>query len=95
MAFVHFDSGYAPCGFLIVKDGGDPYVDVDTVLIQADWDYAGVASSMGWQACDCGDTDGTVPCEHKPNVADMLSSAYDHIRAHEGEAFETLDDYFI
>ena len=48
MPFVHFDSKYAPCAFLIVKDGGDPYKETDTVLIQQDTDYPGVASRMGF-----------------------------------------------
>ena len=93
MAYVHFDGGYAPCGFLIVKDNGDPYKDSDTVLIQTDWDYPGVASSMGFEPCDCGTTDGTVDCDHKTATA-MISDAYDHVRAHEGETFDCLDDYF-
>lgn len=27
MATIHFDDNYAPVGFLIVRDGADPYSD--------------------------------------------------------------------
>ena len=94
MAYVYFDSGYAPCAFLIVRDGADPYSNdpADTVLIQTDWDYPGVASNMGLQPCHCGETDGTVDCPHK-TASDMISAAYDFIREHDGETFEALNDY--
>jgi len=95
MATLHFDSSYASCGFLIVKTKGDPYNDNDTTLIQSDWDYAGVASSIGWIPCKCGSTDGTVDCEAcNRKVSDMLSEAYDYCQEHEGEEFETLDCFF-
>ena len=94
MAFVHFDSSYAPCGFLIVQDGGDPYDESATILIQTDWDYPGVASDMGWQACDCGETDGTVNCQHR-KALEMISEAFDYIREREGQSFPALGDYFI
>jgi hypothetical protein len=47
MAYVEFSS-YAPCGFLIVPKDGDSRNDDETTLIQSDWDYPGVAQSMGW-----------------------------------------------
>ena len=47
MAFVEF-SRRAPTGFLVVPDNGDPEDDSQTTLIQTDWDYPGVARSMGW-----------------------------------------------
>lgn len=93
MAFVYFDSSYAPCGFLIVKAEGNPYKESDTVLIQTDWDYPAVASRMGFVVCECGATDGTVDCEHKA-ASDMIGQAYDFIREREGEEFPELDDYF-
>ena len=97
MATVEFDSGYAPCGFLVVKTGGDMYDDKDTILIQSDWDFHGVASTMGWVPCkECdktgGHTDGTVDCPHK-TVSDMIAEAYDFCEAHAGEEFEALDEY--
>jgi hypothetical protein len=93
MAFVHFDSGYAPCGFLIVRKDDNPYKESDTVLVQSDWDYPGIASDMGLRPCDCGETDGTIDCAHK-TATDMIGAAFDHILAHEGEEFEALDVYF-
>lgn len=78
MAYLYFNSSYAPCGFLIVRTDGDPYNDKDTVLIQSDWDFPGVAQSCGWSLrnvqaeyppaeqeallCDHDGTDGTVKC---------------------------------
>ena len=91
MAYVHFDSSYAPCGFLIVKDGGDPYSN-DTVLVQTDWDHPGVASRMGYVPCECGATDGTVDCEHK-TASQMIADAYDYIREREGKTFAELNEY--
>lgn len=95
MAFIHFDSKYAPCGFLIVRDGADPYSDdpSDTVLVQSDWDFPGVASAMGLIPCECGATDGTVDCPHK-TTTEMITAAIDFIREHAGETFASLDDYF-
>lgn len=34
MAYVYFDSGYAPCGFLIVPKDGDPYADFQVAAIR-------------------------------------------------------------
>ena len=93
MAFVHFESGYVPCGFLIVRDGRDPHDEANTVLVQTDWDYPGIALRMGLEPCECGATDGTVDCEHK-KASDMISAAYDFIESHAGESFPELDDYF-
>lgn len=93
MAFIHFDSKYAPCGFLIVPDGADPYNDSVTVLVQFDWDFPGVASSMGFVSCEkCSDTDGTVDCPHH-TASEMISAAYDFIRDHADEPFSALDEY--
>lgn len=92
MAYIHFDSDYAPCGFLIVKDGGDPYSETDSMLIQTDWDYPGVASRLGYVPCGCGTTDGTVDCAHN-TATDMISAAYDWIADHAGEQFPELDEY--
>ena len=56
-------------------------------FVQSDWDYAGLASRLGWVPCDCGETDGTVPCKHK-TTGEMLASAYDWLSEHDGEEFE-------
>lgn len=92
MAYIYFERGYVPVGFLIVPDGADPHDESKTVLVQTDWDYPGVASSMGWQACEHGDTDGTVDCPHH-KASDMIAAAYDWIRDREGERFAELDEY--
>lgn len=34
------------------------------LFVQSDWDWAGLASSLGWCPCECGLTDGTVDCKH-------------------------------
>lgn len=93
MAYIFFDSSYVPCGFLIVRKDGNPYKETDTVSIQTDWDYPAIASRMGFIACNCGSTDGTIDCKHK-TASEMISQAYDHIKNNEGEEFELLDEYF-
>ena len=93
MAFVHFDSKYAPCGFVIVKRGSNPYSD-DAKLIQSDWDFPGVATAMGWEACSCGSTDGTVDCEAcNRDATAMIGEAGEFIRDRAHIEYATLDDY--
>jgi hypothetical protein len=93
MAYVHFSKS-APCGFLVVKTGGDPSRYCDTILFQTDLDFPAVASRMGWGPChDC--TDGTVDCDVCGNSADsMIAEAGEHIRDREGMEYPGLDDYF-
>ncbi|MBU1173664.1 MAG: hypothetical protein KKD44_29185, partial [Proteobacteria bacterium] len=92
MAYLHFDSKYAPSGFLIVPDGGDPY-GREAALVQSDWDFPAVASAMGWTPCEkCDLTDGTVDCAHR-TATEMISEAYDFCRDHEGETFRALDEH--
>jgi hypothetical protein len=95
MPFLHFDSKYAPCGFLIVQDGADSYSDnpADTVLIQTDWDFPGVASRTGFVACEHGDTDGTIDCPHH-KAGDMISAAYGWLSDRAGDSFPELAEYF-
>lgn len=85
---------FAPCGFVIVRKGGRMDREKDTVLIQTDWDYPGVASRMGWSPCHpC--TDGTVNCtECGKTASDMIAEAFEYIEEREGEQFPGLDDYF-
>lgn len=93
MAYIHFDSSYAPCGFLIVRDGYDPYSETDSVLIQTDWDFPGVATSMGWPGCHDG-TDGTIECPECGKPAnEMIAEAYDYIADNAGLSFDALDEY--
>ncbi len=96
MAHVRFDSRYAPCAFLIVAQGAHYKCGDDqlTRLIQTDWDYPGVASSMGFQPCECGASDGTVDCDTcERTTSEMISDAETFLRDHEGEEFEALDEY--
>lgn len=94
MAYLYFDSRYAPCGFLIVRDGANPYSPdpSDTRLIQSDWDWPEVASRTGYVPCECGATDGTVDCAHR-TASDMISAAYDWACEHAGQSYPDLDDY--
>ncbi len=94
MACLFFSSSYAPSGFLIVKDGANPYSDApgDTALIQTDWDFPGVASATGFVPCECGATDGTVDCQHH-KAGDMVGAAYDWLRERDGQSFPDLDEY--
>ena len=79
--YVDFDDS-APTGFLIRNTRDDR-----TVLVQTDWDYPGVARSLGWTTC-CGATDGTIDCRaHGRTATEMIASAYDWIQEHEGEEF--------
>lgn len=61
-------------------------------FVQSDWDYAGLASRLGWEACECGATDGTVDCPHKKR-SDMLSAAYEFLAERDGHIFELEDHY--
>ena len=109
MAHVHFDSSYAPCGFLIVQKDGH-YRAESTVLVQSDWDFPCVAKRCGWglvlkQAPGFQDRNNGIPCEHDGTdgtvdcpdcgcaASDFISAAYDFLREVEGEEFELLDEY--
>jgi hypothetical protein len=59
-------------------------------FVQSDWDYAGLASILGWCPCECGHTDGTVSCAHR-SVSEMLSEAFDFLAERDGEAFDLAD----
>jgi hypothetical protein len=64
----------------------------DTCLefVQSDWDYAPLASRLGWVPCECGCTDGTVDCKHK-TASTMLGEAFDYLSARDGELFDCVD----
>lgn len=92
MPRLHFDSSYAPCGFLIVADGASHYDDSQTALVQSDWDFPAVASRCGFVPCECGATDGTVDCNHH-TASEMISAAYDWLAERDGQSFAELADY--
>ncbi len=109
MAFIHF-SDFTPCAFVIVRDGGDPHSESDSVLIQTDWDWPGIASRMGWglashqvmnrryygqETCEHSGTDGTIDCPGCGFPAiSFIREAGEHIREHAGESFPDLNEYF-
>jgi len=66
---------------LIAGDGRE-------ILVQIDYDFPGLASTFGWSPCPCGDTDGTVDCDHR-TADEMIADARDFLRAHVGD---TADD---
>lgn len=93
MAQIYFDSNYAPVGFLIVRENCSPYDDVNTHLVQSDWEYPLVASSCGYVACkECDRTDGTIDCAHH-TASEMIAAAYDFMAALDGRSFTALDEY--
>lgn len=79
---ITLESGQFGWDYIIRNDTGE------TVLIQTDWDYPGIASSFGWMACECGETDGTVDCPHR-TATEMISDAADYLDDNIGE---TIDD---
>ena len=64
--------------FCLVADDGQQ------ILVQTEWDFAGLASTFGWSACSCGVTDGTVDCEHR-TAGEMIADAHNFLRAHTGD----------
>lgn len=64
--------------------------DGSSEFIQTDWEYPSTASRFGFVPCECGQTDGTVDCEHK-TATQMISAAYDYLVEHEGETVESCD----
>lgn len=91
MAYI-YTGPEVPCAFLIVRDGCSPHDEVNSTLVQLDWDCPGIASAMGLPPCHCGETDGTVDCPHSTTI-DMIERARDYIWDHAGESFPGLDDY--
>lgn len=59
----------------------------DDIFVQSDWDFPGLASTFGWVACDCRETDGTVDCEHR-TASEMISEAHDYLQDHDGDEVE-------
>jgi hypothetical protein len=54
----------------------------ESLLIQTDWDFPGVASTFGWVPCRrCRTTDGTVDCAHK-TATQMIHEAADFLDRH-------------
>lgn len=58
-----------------------------SVLIQVDYDRPSLAGHMGWVACPCGETDGTIDCKHR-STAEMIDDATRFLDDHIGDEFE-------
>lgn len=74
------------------------------VFVQSDWEYPGLASSLGWSLADVRPgggqaeagagcrhegTDGTVDCKAcGATVQEFLTAAYDWLDAHDGDEFD-------
>ena len=65
---------------VVCEDGRD-------LLVQLDYDFPGLASTLGWCACPCGATDGTIGCHHR-TADEMIAEARDFLRAHVGDTTE-------
>ncbi len=50
----------------------------EDILVQTDFDHPGLASSFGYVACKCGETDGTVDCPHK-TAGEMIIAATEYL----------------
>jgi hypothetical protein len=87
------DSQYAPCGYLVVKEGMDYHNPNDSVLIQTDWEFPGLASNFGFIPCECGFTDGTVDCGHK-TASQMIADATFFLDSHIDDIIED-PGYFV
>lgn len=72
----------------------------ESILIQTDWDYPGIASSLGWvnktRKHDCyRDTDGTVACSCGRTASSMIQEAGEYLDKMCGRSFiGKLDAYF-
>lgn len=91
------DPQYAPVGFLICRKlrhgRWNARDDDNTILVDTDWDFPGLASHLGWLGCPHG-SDGTVRCcECGKSPSEFISEAYDYLVAHQGERFDG-SDYF-
>lgn len=97
------DPSYAPGCFIIcrVKRNGhyNPRDEENTILVQTDWDFPGLASTFGWSVknfqldpqkpCEHPHTDGTVKCELCGAMpGDFISSARDWLENNEGKKVE-------
>lgn len=91
------DPSYAPSSYLLcrVDENGEWNTrdDENTILVQLDYDFCGIASSFGWEPCECGSTDGTIDCEHK-TASQMIGEATEYLDDHIGTVIEDNSYYF-
>lgn len=64
---IRLESGDFGWDFLLVADNGE------SLLIQSDWDYPGIASTFGWNPFDSGLTDWT------KEASDMINEAFEYL----------------
>ncbi len=94
------DPGYAPCSYLlcVVDDEGnyDTRDEQRTVLFDSDWDFPSLAGLYGYVPCECGGSDGTVPCCGK-SVDQMMIEATDMLDQNCGVVIDSVsaEDYFV
>lgn len=70
--------------YLLVPN--DP--QVESRLVQTDWDYPGVASTFGWSPCHP-ETDGTVDCPVcGKSVSELIQEAGEYLDEHIGDSVE-------
>jgi hypothetical protein len=74
----------------------------DTILFQTDWDYPGLARSLGWKGkigrerCQHRGTDGTVRCpECDRSAGEFIQAAGQWLDAHDGCVFRGKGDEYI
>lgn len=82
---------------LDAEDGGNVYIGTD-------WDYPGLANSLGWdkeslqkigrEHCEHDGTDGTVTCRCGLTADDFIAAAVDWLDEHDGEEFDVPEEYF-
>ena len=85
------DPGYAPCGYLICRvwNPEDPEEfwdwstrdDDNTVLVQTDWDFPGVARSFGWEGIE-------VDPHNANDATEEISAAIDWLDGNLGTVVE-------
>lgn len=77
---ITLESGTYGWDYVIVHDDGRELV------IQSDWDYAGVASTFGWSH-EHGATDGTIDCPDCGMTAgELLAEAQAYLDDHIGDS---------
>ena len=82
MNTITLESGQFGWDYLVVNDETG-----ESILIQTDWDYPGIASTFGFIPCECGETDGTVDCPHK-SATEMINEARDYLNSCIGESVD-------
>lgn len=73
----------------------------ESVLFQTDWDFPGLARSLGWngkigrERCEHRGTDGTVNCpDCGITASEFIGAASAWLDKHNGHSFRKGDEYF-